>query len=590
MHLRTSKLGFLSSVNNFFFFLFFNIFFYNLHKLGSLTDNFMQYMMISREKIRTEEGKKRIYYLSWWIFDTISKSLVLASKKAGNLNSKDRRDRFTKQHSNVFSKVVKKLWDILTNFLCENICSKSYEGELILSQNMAIFVHDLFGIFDRGLPVDLSEIFIVSCDKNIEKYPEKSEIISLLRLEYLKITADHEHWVNLNLPLPLDFSLSSPNSLKILQERHFLAYIYINNSINEIIKYKSSNVSRYAINNITLLLSKHDFDFTFNSPHSNHLPKIDKDLNVEEVEDDQNAENEEKIENLDSQIPVDKKRKLLASIYSPLLLLWISNWPSTEKWRTSSSKDQKREFYISILWLLKNLGIENLRNWWKTENVSYLFIFLKTLQEAISCFEFDPKETPSVTNWTHSTKDIFTKMFNSESKSKTPTKFYDRNKNTAFIEEPQSITERTKSQNFQISLTILNIVEVLINDYNEIFKSDPLPSELFTQVLTTLITFSKTSQSSQFYSHWFSVLYKFVDSQKKFIFLQKNKLLNKICKFTLNFCSYRCDLVRSEAASFMYNLVLVKKKKNHFFRLFYFLFFISIFFFLEKLSIVWKLS
>lgn len=516
----------------------------------------MQYMLYSREKVKTEEGKKRIHYLSWWIFDTISKSLVLASYKAGTLDSNDRTAKFTKQHSNIFSKVVKKLWEKLVSFICGTISSKDYEGELILNQNMAIFLQELFGLYDRGLSVELVMIFNKFCDRNIEEFPEKAEIISLLRLEHFKIIADYEHWISINLPQPLDFSLSSPNSLKILSERHVIAYQYINLCINEIKDFKSTNLSRMAINNIALILTKHDFDFTFNSTHSKHLPKIDKDLNVDGDEEEQHTEAEEKIENYGIQVPIESKKKILSTIYSPFFLLWIKNYSSMQKWKSASSKDEKGELYISLLWILKNLGIDNLKNWWKNESRDNLLIFLKTLQETIVCFEFEAKNSPKVTNWTHSTKDILSKIY-TEAKSKVQSKFFDKNKSATLIEDTQSITSRIRSQNFQISLTILGIIENFINDYNEIFKIESSPSELFYQVLTTLILFSKTSQSSQFYSHWFSVFYKFVDSHHKFIYLQKNKILNKICKFTLNFCSYRCDQIRSEAASFMYYLILV---------------------------------
>eukprot|EP01091_Cochliopodium_minus_P014114 TRINITY_DN4729_c0_g2_i1.p1 TRINITY_DN4729_c0_g2~~TRINITY_DN4729_c0_g2_i1.p1 ORF type:complete len:1936 (-),score=552.25 TRINITY_DN4729_c0_g2_i1:12-5237(-) len=526
---------------------------------SALTENFLQYMMLNRDKLKTNEEKKKIHFLSWWIFDTISKSFVLTGYKSNTINSEDRTTRFNKQYSNNFSKIVKKLWEILLKFICETITSKDFQGELILNQNMAIFVHELFSFYDRGLPIDLMFIYNDHCEKNITKYPAKAEVISLLKLEYFRIVSDYEHWIPVNLPLPLDFSLSSKNILETLQNRHVLAYKYIEASINEIKDFKSNDVARYAVNNLTLLFTKHDFDFNFNNPHSNFIPNIDKDLNVEELDEDQTTEVPEQIQTTDTsqKVEISSKKKLVAGIYSPLLLLWINNYSSTEKWKKNTSNFEKSEFYICLIWILKNLGTEHLQNWWRTESSERLLIFLKTLQEAIVCFQFNPLENSSNLNWTYSTKDILSKLV-TDNTVKTP-KLLEKKSVGIEKENSSHSTSRSRAQNFQVSLFILNLFENFTKDYDEIFKKDNSPSELFEQTLSTLIQFSKTSQSAQFLSHWFSVFYKFVETHQNFVFNQKNKILSKICKFTLKFCSYRCNTIRSEASSFMYFLIL----KNH---------------------------
>ena len=373
---------------------------------SSLTDNFMQMLLLNKSQLRTPEGKKTIHSLSWWVFDSIIKSLAITAYRSDKLNDENRNDRFMKQYSNNFLKVLQKMWAALVSFMADTITAKDFDGELLLNQNMAIFAQDLISIFHRGFAIDFVLLHVEELDKNSERLGEKAEILSLLKLEFLRIISDHEHWIPLNLPRPLDFSLASPNALSTIAERHMLAYKFVEVIIEEIKDCKSNTVTRSAINNLSLLLAKHDFDANLNSTNSVAVPSIQESKDTEEGE---METNEQPLPTEAKQVSPESKKQLLATIYSPLLLLWLQGWAETSKWRETCTVYERREWLVCIVWLLKNLPLQHLRGWWSKEGESNKKTFLLLLSDVIAAFQYDPQDKLDVTSFNISIKDLLSK-------------------------------------------------------------------------------------------------------------------------------------------------------------------------------------
>jgi len=304
----------------------------------SLTTYFLMFMMEKKMNHHQEVSYEEFFSVSWFLFELIIRSMVLSLHESGKLeNSKNYGSRF----ENGYYRVLKKLVNYTGSFIKNLVIKEENLSALHLNRNIALFVKDLFSLCDRGVCIDLVQNYC-------QELPSQ-ERVSLVKYEFLRIVFDYEHYVPLNYPFYP--SLQNPAELfTITTINHPLASTISKSIIDDM---KNPNVHTIVgLKTFSWLLAKHDYDARYQDP---------------------------------------ERRERVGLIYFPLLLMVLQEFESLKAWNDSASIEERREFYISLLWLLTNLSRNFLRDWWKVENPQKIITFFDLLGYCVDVFEYNPR-------------------------------------------------------------------------------------------------------------------------------------------------------------------------------------------------------
>lgn len=67
------------------------------------------------------------------------------------------------------------------------------------NHNFALFLRDLFGVCNKGVIIAIIQEYITSLDPT-----NQSESVVRIKLAFFKIIFEHEHFIGLNTPIPIN--------------------------------------------------------------------------------------------------------------------------------------------------------------------------------------------------------------------------------------------------------------------------------------------------------------------------------------------------------------------------------------------------
>lgn len=206
-----------------------------------------------------------------------------------------------------------------------------------MTENVALFLKDLFTIYDRGLIMDLVYLFQ-------SKLPNNS---ANLKFEFLRIICDYEHYIQLNLPLP-DRITDIPSLDMTLWTNHFLSGILIREVITQI-KSEEWIPILTAVDCLFFLLVKHHVDGRYQ-----HV----------------------------------LARACIPGIYFSFILQLADANENSRRCITDAPWAIRSKLLACFLWIAKNIQRKTLQQWWVKDTQKRIKSFFEILSYCITTFEY----------------------------------------------------------------------------------------------------------------------------------------------------------------------------------------------------------
>jgi hypothetical protein len=206
---------------------------------------------------------------------------------------------------------------------------------------MAFFLRDLFSLMDRGSVFDMVYHYVLELDS------ADDVVLVQFKFQFLKIICDYEHYVPLNIPVADDLSHVKVVEIKTtFWKNHFLAGLVID-EIGKYINKSQRELRMAAVNTLRDLMWRHDHDPRYQS--------------------------------------VQAKQRI-AQIYFPYLLLVIDNYSRA---RENFRDDERRNWLICVLFVLKYADPALLQNWWRRDQTpKRKKAFVEVLVACLNVFEY----------------------------------------------------------------------------------------------------------------------------------------------------------------------------------------------------------
>jgi hypothetical protein len=163
----------------------------------AMCTNALMYIMMRKQLgVPAIEEDEDFFSFSWFIFDIIIKSMTLDLYQRGSLgDNTNRGGRFEES----YTRILKKFLRFFTQYIKNCPTPKSRNDA---NNYQALFVRDLFSIYDRGHVIDMVKAYVE--DITPTTWTDKEDIsLSYFKHDFLKIVIDYEHYIPLNLPLPI---------------------------------------------------------------------------------------------------------------------------------------------------------------------------------------------------------------------------------------------------------------------------------------------------------------------------------------------------------------------------------------------------
>ena len=459
-----------------------------------LVSNFLLYMMDKRFMTSEEKLQDSVYPNSWFIFNLIIKSMILDLHNRGKLYETNRKDLF----SDDFTRVITHLLEFMTKHFIAEMNGEISEEIRLINRNLALFIKDLFAIYDRGIVLDIIRKYLERMTDN------KQQETILFKFEFLQIITDHEHYMPLNLPFE---ELDSANvNLVTLSKMHPLATIMMYEVFETL---KSDNIKGYeiAIKALYDIIVKNAFDERYYGP---------------------------------------EKQEVVARVYLFLLPLLVENWRALMTWRSSASVAEKRELYICLLFVLKSANRSYIRAWWKSQILNHT-IFFQILADIIVAFDFSPDHKRPTRSLLTDRVAIFMTLVGTEEMTQMLKSITNQNLSNELEDH------RLRHLTVEVYLIILDIVENFIEDFKSSIDGDgTVQLKVVAEILTL---FMKKRLSETFAHHLYATLRSFVCKFKTVLFRGNNTHIESFIREAIIHCNYVEDYMIIEASSFLYLLL-----------------------------------
>lgn len=141
---------------------------------------------------------------AWFLLELMVKSMVEHLAATDGLDAPRRaQGRLSEQ----FTDDVTTLVTTLTSDIVSR-CGKDLRLAQSMNASLAFFLFDLLSVMDRGYVLSLIKAYYKQMSAKISSLPDAVGLIGL-KLDFLRITCSHEHFVPLNLPFGTPFTPSS---------------------------------------------------------------------------------------------------------------------------------------------------------------------------------------------------------------------------------------------------------------------------------------------------------------------------------------------------------------------------------------------
>jgi hypothetical protein len=121
--------------------------------------------------------------------------MTLRLAELGMLNDNTNRSKRFDESS---TRILKKLLRFFTQYIKN---SSHLKTRADANSYLALFIRDLFSVYDRGHALDMVKAYIE--DISPSGWDTQDDIsLAYFKYDFLKIVGDYEHYIQLNLPLP----------------------------------------------------------------------------------------------------------------------------------------------------------------------------------------------------------------------------------------------------------------------------------------------------------------------------------------------------------------------------------------------------
>ncbi|KAH3744641.1 DOCK family protein [Pelomyxa schiedti] len=289
----------------------------------------------------TEQVKSCTY--SWFLFALIFKDMTLFLNNKNVLDSNEiaRSNRLNPEFEPDLREFLRSVG------FCLNVFKKTQLAlARSLNKDASFFLERLFSIIDRGWIFSMVQTYIYSLNAGV---PELAE----LKWVSLRIICHTEHFIPLNLPE--DTTLNTVSDIReTFFHKHFLVGLVIY-ELQLAFKASPEYIRLQAIELLRDLLFKHDHDARYQKP---------------------------------------EQRRKIALIYFPYVLFVLENF--MENYVEGNKviafkKNDARLLMICLLYILKDLDMAILSQWWKKENMRKVNKLFKILLLCVDLFSYPGK-------------------------------------------------------------------------------------------------------------------------------------------------------------------------------------------------------
>ncbi|KYR03085.1 DOCK family protein [Tieghemostelium lacteum] len=338
---------------------------------SALCTRFVHFLMRRRDTTHdlSTVSISSIFSFTWFINDLIVKSLSLyqlegnsvssngASVQVSNGSSTDSASTTpngsTEDSESEFIRYLQKIITFNIHLIHNAISNSTQESKLAseANNNLALFIRDLFAVYDKGAIIDLVFTYINDINTAISKDHANSTTLIFYKFDFLRIITDYEHYINLNIPIPYSVHHIQNLSLKI-SDSHPISGVF-QKEVLEILfnPTYSVEVRTVAFNALNTLLTKHEYDMRYQE---------------------------------------QAKKERIAGIYFQLVLEIIDHFEKFSSWTTRADLIERRLFCSCVLYVLKNISRSLLKQWIQKEIPQRINVFFEVIEVLINVFEYQP--------------------------------------------------------------------------------------------------------------------------------------------------------------------------------------------------------
>ncbi|XP_073227641.1 dedicator of cytokinesis protein 7-like isoform X3 [Porites lutea] len=281
-----------------------------------------------------------------------------------------------------------------------------------LNSSLAFFLYDLFSLVDRGFVFELVRHYCKEMLYQATIDPAASQ----LRLEFLRIVCSHEHYVTLNLPFPTPLYPSPPpsptnsvssigsamssytviigNSMAELstafRQQHFLAGLILS-ELALALEGGDMTLINQAIDTTRDLIACHDSDTRYDdvecrsSVAALYLPIVGLVIGALPQLHGYGSED-------NSSITPDVAMAIATSSITTIMSSDERSDIASQKSKPQQlSLEATRNLLVCLLWVLKNMDSQILKDWWADQPSSRLGLLLDVLRLCVTLFEYGGK-------------------------------------------------------------------------------------------------------------------------------------------------------------------------------------------------------
>uniref|UniRef100_T1J9Y0 Uncharacterized protein n=1 Tax=Strigamia maritima TaxID=126957 RepID=T1J9Y0_STRMM len=367
---------------------------------------------------------------AWFFFELMVKSMMEHLAGMGQLDA-PRKLRFSEQFTDdITTLVTTTTSDIISRYNRE---VKDMKFIQTLNTSLAFFLFDLFAIMDRGYVFSLIKTYCKQISAKISSLPDAAHLIAL-KLEFLRIVCSHEHYIPLNLPFgaPLtpsgasspcpsvasSTSQSSFISSSTLTERgnfaelttdfrqqHFLVGLILSD-LATVLEIHNPTVHIKAVNTVRNLLTCHDSDPRYTDAECTsrvaalYLPLVGIVMDaLPQLYDWHSDHRGRPLSNFAGNSDYDHHNNFNQSVAmaiagGTIYMKTVSHDsmdPFQQSRKSQLNAETTRHLLVCFLWVLKNVEVSLLKQWWSELPTYRLHQLLEVLFICVSCFEYKGK-------------------------------------------------------------------------------------------------------------------------------------------------------------------------------------------------------
>lgn len=548
---------------------------------------------------------------SWFVFEIISKSMVLHANDNKALNSDTRND------AAVFGPELIEILERLVRTTAKEIIYRSGVGLNIakaLNANLALFLRDLLDILDRGFVLSLMSSFL----RIVSHTPDTKhiEVLQELKIIFLQVIVDYEHYVPMCLP-----SLERSIVDQELFYSQYLSGLLIEHCVKDIIN-KERVVRTRSLNLIRSVLTKHEYDKRYQSKECKekvatlYFPLLIQFLESFEQFSEAASEKTEPlklmIQKCQSEYQ-DKNASYITASQSEIVsdktqeeqLQKLKDEAEAASKKLEDAKQQlvdekqrivleKQNVLISVIYILKNMNRNMLREWWIREMNGKLDLLLNMCHMCVDVFEYRGREaieksvskgiessTKSLSDAKSELENMYTSLkhrarrpeVGSVGRTKTRN-FKVTGRNTFSKTQGKNMTEAKSEEdikaavkwegnlNTETSLSIIEFVSALLGDIEEFVNTDFVTSgqssfKPFDTLFKLLLKFFNTRQSDSTVIATISLFKVIVRRFRSVIFTQATTYCEALITELLTQCHSAIDKIRMQATALLYSILKV---------------------------------